>query len=393
MANLFTQAQVEAILRPYGFKGAATGGAAQTFINSNSAAKAAYDAAVKKATSSASTAKPVTATPTAPVAQPTTTVAQQQNLPANFGSAPMTVEPLNQWQKEALDMLANPGQLGQGGITEGIAAIKKMLANPSQFTAQFTNPQATQFNQQAADMVKSGVAPVTQEEVMGVANPFAEALKSKLSEAGARARASLTARQGMRGAASFGDSSFALRQGEIDRGLIQGGADIDYQTFRDALEQINTSRNRQVTGGSTMGSIAGNAQDVTSNAANIGLGAAGKLFDAGTSATETGFNAIKNKLGAGTAVQQYNQGVNDLIGQDITGQQDYERQMLDNLTALLGKYSGGSSVAVPTTNSLTKIGGTASALSGLLSQLSQTSANRLPWQQQGFVNPTTGLSY
>jgi hypothetical protein len=278
----------------------------------------------------------------------------------------MTVEPLNNWQKEALQGLANPGNLGQGGITGGIDALKALLANPQATAANYTNPQATQFNTQAGQLVTQGTAPITQAAVQELANPFSQALKDQLTEAGARARASLTAQQGQRGAASFGDSSFGIRSGMLDQSLLQGEGDINYKTFTDALAALENQRGRSIQGAGTLGNLAAGAQNVTSNAVNQGLNTAGALFDAGTSATNTGFNTLNQKLNAGNSLQAYNQGVNNLIGNDILASQNYEGDNLSALINMLSQYGGGGSQILPTTNSITQGGSIATILASLL---------------------------
>lgn len=319
-------------------------------------------------------------------------VAQTQNLPANFGSAPMTVEPLNQWQKEAMQAIANPGQLGGGGMTEAIAQLKALMANPQIAAANFTNPLATQYLTQAGGIANQAAAPITQSQVQEFANPFAQSLIDKLNESVGAREASVTANQGMRGAASFGDTVQGQRMGAIDRAQIQGEGDIRYKTFQDALTALQNQRGQQIQAAGTLGNLGTGAQNVTQSATGQALTGAGQLFNAGSNMTTQGFNTLKEKLNVGNQLQSYNQGVNNLIGNDILAQQGFEGNQITQLINMLKNYSGGDSRLVPSTNTLGTAGNIATIIAGLLKSQGGTPAGgtstgnaaNYNWNNNGF---------
>lgn len=299
----------------------------------------------------------------------------QQGLPQNFGSAPMTVEPLNQWQKEAMQSIANPGMLGGGGMQDSIAQLKQFLANPLAGAARFTNPMATQYLTQAGQVANQAAAPITQGQVQEFANPFAQSLIDKLNESAGAAQASITARQGMRGAASFGDTVQGQRMGAIDRGRVQGESDIRYKTFQDALSALQNQRGQQIQVAGTLGNLGTGAQNVTQSATSQALTGTGQLFNAGQAATQQGFETLKNKLAVGNQLQSYNQGVNNLIGQDIQNQQGFEGNQISQLINMLQKYGGGASSVVPSSNALGTGGNIATIIAGLLKSQGGTPSN------------------
>lgn len=348
MANTLTNAQVNNFLASKGLPQVAGTGQAQGLINSGGFQKdfAQYQQNIAKA--------------------PTQTVAQQQNLPANFGSAPMTVEPLNQWQKEAMQSIANPGMLGGGGMTEALAQLKALLSNPQAMAEKFTNPLATQYFTQAGQVANQAAAPITQAQVQEFANPFAQSLIDKLNESAGMAQASATAHQGMRGAASFGDTVQGQRMGAIDRGRLQGESDIRYKTFQDALAALQNQRGQQIQAAGTLGNLGTGAQNVTQSATGQAITGTGQLFNAGQTMTNQGFEALKNKLAVGNQLQSYNQGVNNLIGNDILAQQGFDANQISNLLAMLSNYKGGASGLVQGSNTLGTVGNIATLLAGLL---------------------------
>lgn len=302
---------------------------------------------------------------TAPAAPMTAT------SPYAGGVVPMTVEPLNSWEKTGLSSLANPGQLAGGSMDMVNKILQQMAQNPQAFAAQNTNPLATQYSKQAGDLTTASTAPITQSEVAGVANPFSAALKDQLTQAGQKARAAITANQGLRGARSFGDTSQGNEMGLLDQGITNAGANIDYSTFQDALSQLQAERGRTLSAGGQLGTLATGAQGITSNASSGGLAGLSALFGAGSNITQQGLDNIKNQIGAGNYVRTYNQGVNDLIGQDIQAGNSYPTTNLTNIMNLLKNFQSGTAGAVPGANSLETAGGGLTAGSGLLGILAQ----------------------
>lgn len=293
-------------------------------------------------------------------------VGMNPNFDQSTGVVPMTVEPLNDWEKQGLSSLANPGLLGGGSMMMANQMLQQMVSDPAAFAAKYTNPETAGYLRSAADATSGAMRPITADEVLGVANPFTGALKNRLTEAGKRAQAAITANQGMRGARSFGDTSQGVRQGMIDQELLSKSSDIDYQGFESALQMLQQMRDRSLSAGSQFGNLATTAQGITNSAAATGQTGLSQLFGAGQALTENGLNAIKNKINAGNYVRTYNQGVNDLIGNDILAENADPANKISSVLDWLRSFESGTAGAVPAANSLQTAGYVAGKTGGLL---------------------------
>lgn len=304
--------------------------------------------------------------PATPAAAPVATASPPAQT-VQQGVVPMTVEPLHQWEKSGLAALAGLGNNGAQLTGTAIQKLQELLTNPQTAATTYIDPNATKYTGQAAEAMQAGRAPVTLDEVLGIANPFAEALKTRLNESGAAARAAITANQGMRGGRSFGDISTGMRLGSLDKEMLSKSGDIDFQTFEQALAQINAARGRDITVGSGLGSLAGLTQDIfTSGLSGAGT-AASKLYG-------TGREGIQDQITAGTAIRDYNQGINDQIGNNIIASQNDEAQKIQDALRLIEQMTGNVQYQTPQ-NSLTKAGGIASVAGGLLGKLSGASTS------------------
>lgn len=291
--------------------------------------------------------------------------------PYQGGVVPMTVEPLHQWEQAGLTQMAQPPAYGQGSMTMANQMLQQMMANPQATAAQYTNPMATSYMSRAGDVTNMAINPITMSEVEGARNPYSQALKSRLTQEGERARAAILANQGMRGARSFGDTSQGVRQGMLDQEMLSKSSDIDYNTYRDAQAMLENLRNRQLSGGAQFGNLAGQAQGITNSAFGNAFTGASALFGAGQNLTELGRQTAQDKLGAGQYIREYNQGVNDMIGNDILASiQDSPQKMSQVLSWLQSFGSNTGPTAAPTgANSLQQLGGLATAGGGLLDYL------------------------
>jgi hypothetical protein len=224
------------------------------------------------------------------------------------------------------------------------------MANPQGLAAQYTNPMATQYMGAAGDATAGAIRGVGFNEVEAARNPYSQALHNRLSEAGQRAYAALQGTEGLRGARSFGDTMTGQRFGQIDRELLSKGSDIDYQTYQDALAQKNIERNRMLAGGGQYGQLAGQAQNITSDATRLGLGGLGTLFEMGERQTAQGLQNAGNQIGAGRYVRNYNQGVANTVAQDMLDEQNWPRLNLANTLGVLGSFQSdtGPSPGAPT---------------------------------------------
>jgi hypothetical protein len=302
--------------------------------------------------------------------------AQTQTNPYQGGVVPMTVEPLHQFEQAGLTQLAQPPAYGQGSMTMANQMLQQMMQNPQQAIANYTNPMATQYMQRAGDVTGQAINPITMQEIEGFRNPYASAMKARLNEQGERARAAIMANQGVRGARSFGDTSQGVRQGMLDQEMLSKGSDIDYNTYESSLQQLNTMRDRMMQGGSQFGNLGTQAQGISSSAMQSALGGMGQLFGAGQQLTEVGRQTAQDKLGAGNYIRTYNQGVNDMIGNDILASiQDNPNKMAQVMQLLEGFKSGTTTTSGGGANSLQQLGGLATAGGGLLDYLGNTSVS------------------
>jgi hypothetical protein len=291
---------------------------------------------------------------------------------AGRGVVPMTTEPLHGYEKTGLNQLANQNT---GNFQQVLAQLQAMNANPQGTAANYTNPNATRFMDAAGSATSAGLAPVTAEQIQGQANPYAAGMKTNLNEAGQRARAMLTANQGVRGARSFGDTSTGQQLGAIDAETLKGGREIDYNTFETARDQLNTERNRSIQGGGQFGQLATGAQGITSDALRSALAGLTGSGAAASDAFNISRTAAQDTLGAGGYIRKYNQGINDKLESDILAEGNYSKQNLNDIIAQLNAaFGGGTSYSnTPTANNY-QIG---SQLAGTLAELiANNSANK-----------------
>jgi len=286
MANLFSQSQVEGILAPLGFSGSATGGAAQAFINSNPAAQAAYNQAVQQQVGGNMT---VAQPQQAPVATPMT------------GAMPVGVEPFNQYQRGALSALGTY--------------------------------QAPQFTQQAGEflqntMNQAQLGPLTDEQfqagVSRYTNPYqqqvTDAAIQDISDQAAQLRNRIESRNP--GARSFGSSSqgvqLASLAGDTMDAIGRTSATSGAQGFNSAVQQMMNERQQQLSGLGTAGNLAS------------------QLGGLGTGVMNQQLGALDANLGAGTTIQNFNQGLSNLAMQNYMGAQNYPLTNLQNVGTLMG---------------------------------------------------------
>lgn len=299
------------------------------------------------------------------------------------GGVPMTVEPLHNWEKEALTTVANPPMFGGGSMVMANEMLQKMMSNPAAFTSQYVNPMATDYMTRAGDATEGAMRQIGFDEVQGMANPYASSLKNRLNEAGAAARAAIAARQGMRGGRSFGDTSTGIRQGMIDQELLSKGSDIDYNTWNDSYARLQDERGRMMQGGAQFGNLASGAQGITNSAAQAGLAGINALFGAGRELTDVGWGNVNNKMRAGQYVRNYNQNINDMIGSDILASQQWEPAQIERLQNMLKGFESGNTYA-PKANSLQQIGGIAGGIGEVMG-----GGNKL-WQDINFALRPSG---
>jgi len=299
-------------------------------------------------------------------------------LNSTNGVMPVYAEPLTGWEKSGLTGLATATGL-QGGLGSGsVNAMNSMLSDPQSYAQQFVNPQATQYMTSAGDYTGRGAAPITMQQVQEAANPYSNALTNRLTEAGERAKAALSASLGGRGGRSFGDMSTGVRQGELDKEMLSKGNDIQYQTFEDAKKFLQEQRGREMTAGGQYGNLASGAQGLTTSGMNAGLTTIGAASDLGQRTRENTLENFQRQAKAGQYVREYNQGVNDVVAGQLSGQQSFDQNQLSNIMELLKAYqSGTSSTTSPTTSTAQKIGSGVGVLGTGIAQYEQGQNNLL----------------
>jgi len=281
------------------------------------------------------------------------------------GATPILAEPLHQYERSGLQTLGGSGV--NQSMTDALGYLQQMNSNPTGFAGRYTDPRVSGYMDSAAGATQAGINPVTMQEIQGVQNPYASALKNRLTEYGQQARAGILANQGVRGGRSFGDTAQGVRQGMLDNELLSKSSDIDYQTFQDALGQINTERNRSLTGGAQFGNLANGAQGIFSSAMQNGLASIGGLYNAGAGVQGAQNEAAGNQIDAGNYIRTYNQGINDLVQNNLLQGQGYPAQQISNVTDWLKYFQSGTGGAQPGANSLSTAGGLAQVGGGLLS--------------------------
>lgn len=308
--------------------------------------------------------------PSTLTAMPTATNPYPDNT-GGTGVVPMTVEPLHQFEKGALTGLGSGVRNGGGSMDMANKLLQEMSTDPQAFAAKYTNPMATQYMGQAGQATQAGQNAITMDEVQGVANPFSFALKNRLNQDGERARAMLLKNQGMRGARSFGDTAQGVRQGMLDQELLSKGNDIDYNSYNDARTMLENSRNRNLQAGGQYGNLAGGAQGITNSALSAGTGGLTNLFNAGSGINDANTQAMQNQLGAGNYIRTYNQGVNDLAGQDMLAQAGDPAAKLAQALQLLQGYNSSTSSSKSSGGLLDAVGKIAGGIGGFSAGMGQ----------------------
>jgi hypothetical protein len=271
------------------------------------------------------------------------TTAPQGNY--NGGVVPVgQVEPLNQWQKDALTM--QQGGAPDSGYSQGIQnAFQGYQSAVQQLPQNMTDAQFAQYYARYNNPFTQDVVDATNADIRRQADIMRNPLKERFA-----------------GNNSFGSSAQGIQMGQIDEAALR---DITNNTANLRSQGFN-----QATGNT----LANYGQD-TSNAFNR-AGQYGNLMQAGIQGQQQNQQNFAqnfgNKFNAGTAVQTQNQNLLDVVRGQIGGVQQYPYTQLQNFAQTLSPFSGGSSTGynyAPST--LGKLGGAAMVGAG------------------GFYNPAT----
>lgn len=311
---------------------------------------------------------------------------EPQALPSNFyqgyrpgtapngyqgGTVPITVEPLNEILRNGLREIT---QMDHGGLLRMSTDAMKAFANdPTGIAEQYISPGARAALGNMGAAIGEGTRRLTGDDIDRYMNPYTDdvidASVTRLTEAGERAKKALLAGQGTRGARSFGDTAHGVALGDLSRELVSKEADIAsnlrYQGFENARNQFNTEGDRFMTGAGLYGNQAGLEQDVF----NSGVGNAGNMV--GSLAEMADFYArqkvggVRNAIGAGQYIQDYNQGVANQVGGEIDRRVGMIPDRLSGLANALGQFQPTQYDYVERPGTLQKAGSAAGSLANL----------------------------
>lgn len=290
-------------------------------------------------------------------------VGQAASTPTtNNGVLPVgMVEPFHDNQNEALGKLAGPGNTAYR--TGFLDTFQKAMAGA---------PNPGQFYGQAGTMLSSGGQPISIDELIGATsglmNPARQQVQDRtmagLEQLSARNKAQILSRTP--GSRSFGSSAQGVQMGLADEGFANAGADaladLNYKTYNDALGAAGTlltgNRSRSLAGASTAGNLG--------NSAMQALMGVGDMAQQGEGIRRQG---VQDQLYAGDRQQSQGQKYLDVLGDQISGANNYDRTNLDWLSQLLGKFPGSTQETTYKPNTMSQIGG-----AGL-------TASQLPWDK------------
>jgi hypothetical protein len=326
----------------------------------------------------------------------------------NRAVMPVGVEPLHEWERAGLTTLANPGQLGGGGMVDAQKMLRDYLANPAAGSDKFIDPTARKYIDSAGGYFEEGRNAVNRAinpnsaDIQGSMNPYIEQVTNRstarLSEEAQKLRDTLLADEGNRSSASFGDLSYAQRMGDIDKELLSKTGDLtanlNYQGYSDAIQNLLKGGGQLGQFGQGVTNAAGTAQDIRNSGISNAMAPIEGLFNMGNKQTDMGFEAARNQIGAGQTVRNFNQGLADISTQDYMNEQNYPRENLNQtLNTLKGFQSGATPTqpALSTTQSginlagslLGQYGGQLDGMFGGSGVNKVTSQGVLPWQRAG----------
>lgn len=279
------------------------------------------------------------------------------------GVQPLTIEPLNEWQRDALTQMSQ-------GTTAGndlLAAITGQLQTVQDQLSQVSQPRTPeQLNADIQTLINPYQSQVVDSTVQ------------QISDAGEKARARILAATGGRDTSSAG-----VQLSELDRNIANAIA----QATGDLMSSGYTNAGQLATG----------LYDIN---ANTGVNSARTLaslpaITSGVAQTQRNFalGDIQNLLSAGNTVQSQNQRILDAITGQYQAQDQYDLDMVQALANILGGIptsgSAGQVIQQPNTaDRISSLVGSTAGQSILNSVLG--SGSSLPWQSPGNVNPLGG---
>lgn len=258
--------------------------------------------------------------------------------PQNGGVRSMFIEEMNPFEKTGLSAL------GAGVDLSQLQSAYDMARNVPQ-----------QYLGSASALTQQGAAPITGADIQRYQDPYMQQVidraQAGIDEQGQRARAKLLSAQG--GSRSFGDSSSAIQNSELQRNLLETSANtragLLSQGFNTALGAAQQERQNQLSGA-----------NIFNQSAGVGINAAQGLGQLAGQLNSAQIGNIQNQIGAGTAIRGYNQSVLDATQAEYLRQQGYDDAQLDAFGNRINSINGSTQLQ----NSRTP--GTLSQVSGLV---------------------------
>lgn len=249
----------------------------------------------------------------------------------NGGVVPVgQIEPLNQWQKDALTTMQ--GGAADMGYTQGIqGAFQGYQGAVQNLPQNMTDEQFSKYYARYNNPYTTDVIDTTNAEIRRQADIMQNPLRERFA-----------------GNNSFGSSAQGIQMGQINEAALR---DITSNT-----SALRAAGFNQATGNT----LANYGQD-SSNAFQK-AGQYGNLMAAGIAGQQQNQNNfsqnVGNKFNAGSAVQTQNQNLLDVVRGQIAGVQQYPYAQLQNFSQTLAPFSGQSSTGYNyTPSTVSRLGG------------------------------------
>lgn len=247
------------------------------------------------------------------------------------------VAKLSPQQLQAISTMTSGEPLGGGGMTGGLTGVQSMDANAG------VAPEASGFFKQAGDALSQGLSGITQADVQEFVNPYIADQNKAIDDTTARLRSVASATLAKRGGAAFGSTAAGNYLADVETQGVNKKADINYNMFNNAMEQVQRLRDRAITGASTGGNLAGEAQSVRDAQFANRLNQYKTEFGMGQDMTNTRLNAAQTALTAGNAQQANEQSLLDAALRTELEKKGFKGTQLDTALERLKAFQSGVS--------------------------------------------------
>jgi hypothetical protein len=263
------------------------------------------------------------------------------------GAMPVGIEPLHQFERNALTALGNPTSIAAMGVNPLSSTFLQNIEK---------------YGNKADAALKAGMKGFDLKEVQQYFNPAQEAVTnravSRLTDRAKSLQEDMMHRLSQRGSATMGDLFGAQQMGKIQEELVKSTGDIEaqgaYQNWIDAIGSMFQNRSNALAAGNVYAGM----MNPMANAANTAQGVQNQ-------ALQGGLTMLGAQQAAGQRIQGFNQGVADIALQNYMNQRNFPNTITQQAFGTFGVLSNPSLIAqTPLGNSNTgsAIG---SALGGL----------------------------